>query len=69
MKTKSRKQLLNEHVEATGKDAVIIGMFWDDPEKINKGLQSSIDRKDPYNEYNRLSEAEKKAYDDGLLHF
>jgi len=63
------QKLLKEHKEVTGKDAVIIGLFWETPEKVIKGLKSSIKRNDPYNEYNMLTEVQKKLYDAGDLVF
>lgn len=64
-----RQKLLEEHKKVTGKDAVIIGMFWDNPEKANRGLKSSIERNDPYNEYLMLDKDQRKLYKRGLLNF
>lgn len=60
---------IKEHVEKFGVEPVVIGLFWDNPEKVLDGIYDAIDEGTPYDEHNLLTEEEREAYDAGELLF
>ena len=63
------EDLIKEHLEKFGVEPNIIGMFWDDHEAVIDGIADAIYDGKPYDEYEKLSENEQKAYDKGNLLF
>jgi hypothetical protein len=60
------EQLYKEHFN---KEPLIIGLFWEEPRKVYNNLLKAIETNKPYNEYDLLTDEEKKAFDDGELLF
>jgi len=63
------EDLIKEHIEKFGVEPNVIGMFWSEQDLLIDGIAEAIDSGKPYDEYEKLSEDEKKAYDDGDLLF
>lgn len=63
------KKEIIKHNEKFGADPYIIGMFWDDLEKLSLNIYNAIESNTPYNEYEMLTKEEQKAFDDGNLLF
>lgn len=60
---------LKAYIKKFGREPVIIGMYWQDPEALNSNLLESIRTGEPYDEYKLLSKEEQAAYDAGELLF
>jgi hypothetical protein len=58
-----------EYIERFGKKPNIIGMFFDDPERVASNLRNAIKTGEEYDEYLMLSESDRKKYDEGMLLF
>lgn len=63
------ESLIKQHNEKFGVEPYTIGMFWDDPEYLEEQIAQSIENNTPYDEYEMLSDEEKKAFDSGDLLF
>ena len=63
------ESLTKEHKERFGVEPYIIGLFWNDLEKIYGNIEKAIEENKPYNEYELLTKEEQKAYDKGELFF
>lgn len=63
------ENLIKEHTKKFNKEPYIIGMFWNNQEALINGILKAIEDNIPYNEYNLLTDKEKKAYDSGELVF
>ena len=66
------KQLLSaekKHIDKFKIEPNIIGMFWNNIDKLTNGILKSIEENKPYNEYEMLTKEEQKAFDDGNLLF
>lgn len=63
------ENLIKEHLKAFNKEPYIIGMFWDNPTKLEENIINAIETNKPYNEYDLLREEDKKAFDNGDLVF
>ena len=63
------ENLIKDHIKKFGEEPNIIGMFWKDPEKVAESIIKAIETNKPYNEYELLTDEEKKAFDDGVLLF
>ena len=61
--------IIKKHFDIFGVMPIVIGMFWDDIEKETQNIENSIKDNKPYNEYDLLSDEEKKAFDKGELLF
>lgn len=61
--------LINKHIKAFNKEPYIIGMFWNNQEQLVSNIEKAIKDNNPYNEYELLSDKEKKAFDSGDLVF
>lgn len=61
--------LEKEHEKKFGVNAVIIGLLLDEPLEVDKNIEKAIKDNKPYNEYELLSDSEKKAFDSGSLVF
>jgi len=61
---------LNElHKKALGVKPVIIGMFWNRPDELSKGILKAIENDEPYNETKMLSEEDESLFNKGMLLF
>ena len=60
---------IKEHEEKFNEEPIIIGMFWQNPKKVFDNIKKAIEINKPYNEYNLLSDEDKKAFDKGELLF
>lgn len=63
------ESLINEYIKAFNKEPYIIGMFWNNQEQLILNIEKAIKDNKPYNEYELLSDDEKKAFDSGELFF
>lgn len=63
------KRLIEEHKRKLGVEPIIIGIYHKDPDKIADGIEDAIESGKPYNEYDLLTEDEKKKYDNEELIF
>lgn len=63
------KDLIKKYFEKFNKEPYIIGMFWNNQEQLILNIEKAIKDNKPYNEYELLSDEEKKAFDSGKLLF
>lgn len=63
------QKLRRQHTDKFGVEPVVIGMFWNQPEKIRAGIAAAIKNNKPYNERDFLSKKELKDFDAGNLLF
>ena len=61
--------LVKKYFEKFNKEPYIIGMFWNNQEQLALNIINAIETNKPYNEYDLLSDEEKKAFDKGELLF
>ena len=61
--------MINEHIKAFNKEPYIIGMFWNNQQQLIQNIINAIKTNKPYNEYDLLSDEEKRAFDKGELLF
>ena len=61
--------LVKKYFEKFNKEPYIIGMFWNNQEQLIQNIINAIETNKPYNEYDLLSDEEKKAFDKGELLF
>jgi hypothetical protein len=59
----------NKHLEVFGVKPVVIGMYWDDIEKLEALIEESIEKNIPYNEENKLTKEELRDFYNGNLSF
>ena len=62
-------EIMQSYIEKFGKEPVVIGMFWQDPDRLNQNLLDAVMTGKEYNEYELLSDEDKKDFDDGNLLF
>ena len=62
-------QSIQEHMEKFKKEPIILGIFFDNPKQEYLNIINAIETNKPYNEYDLLSNEEKKAFDKGELLF
>lgn len=58
-----------DYIEKFNEEPYVIGMFWQNPKKVFDNIKKAIETNKPYNEYELLSDEEKKAFDKGELLF
>lgn len=58
-----------KHFEKFNKEPYVIGMFWNNQEQLILNIEKAIKENKPYNEYELLSNDEKKAFDNEELLF
>lgn len=63
------ENLISEYIKAFDKEPYIIGMFWNNQQQLIQNIINAIKTNKPYNEYDLLSDEEKKAFDKGELLF
>ncbi len=63
------ESLIKDYIKAFNKEPYIIGMFWNNQEQLIQNIINAIETNKPYNEYDLLSDKEKKAFDKGELLF
>jgi hypothetical protein len=63
------REATQEYVDAFGKEPNIIGMLFDDPERVASNLRDAIKTGEEYDEYLMLSESDRKKFDEGMLLF
>jgi len=63
------KDLVQEHISKYGIKPVVIGMFFNDVDKVIDGIADAVEGDKPYNEYELLTDEEKKLYDEEKLVF
>lgn len=62
-------ELILTYKKVFNKEPNIIGMFWFDNEILINNIINAIETNTPYDEYELLSDEEKKAFDSGNLLF
>lgn len=62
-------EIINDYVIFFKKEPVIIGIYWNNQEQLIQNIINAIETNKPYNEYDLLSDEEKKAFDKGELLF
>lgn len=63
------ESLIKDYIKAFNKEPYIIGMFWNNQKQLINNIIKAIKDNKPYNEYELLSDKEKKAFDSGDLVF
>lgn len=63
------ENLIKEYKKVFNKEPNIIGMYWNNPNLVIENILKAIETNKPYNEYDLLSDEEKKAFDNGELVF
>lgn len=58
-----------EYIKKFNEEPYMIGMFWDNPTKLEENIENAIKTNKPYNEYDLLSDEDKKSFDKGELLF
>lgn len=61
--------LIEKYFEKFNEEPYVIGMFWNNQEQLIENIKKAIETNKPYNEYELLSDEEKKAFDKGELLF
>ena len=64
-----KEKLIKEHIEKFGAEPIEIGMFWKNSEILLENISKAIKENKPYNEYDFLTDKEKKLFDEGYLLF
>lgn len=63
------EEIENKHNEKFGVEPKVIGFYWDDIDKLVSEIKKSIKENVPYDEYDTLTDEDKKLYDSGELVF
>lgn len=63
------ESLISKYIKAFNREPFIIGMLWNNQEQLILNIEKAIKDNMPYNEYELLSDEEKKAFDTGQLVF
>lgn len=63
------ENLIKRHKDIFSKEPYIIGMFWNNQKQLAENILKAIEDNKPYNEYELLTDEEKKAFDKGELLF
>ena len=63
------ESLIKDYKDLFNEEPYIIGMFWNNQEQLIQNIINAIKTNKPYNEYDLLSDEEKKAFDKGELLF
>jgi hypothetical protein len=58
---------IERHEQEFGVEPIIIGLFWDDPDKIQKNIIDAIEKGKPYNEEEMLDDDDLEAFEEGNL--
>lgn len=59
----------DSHIEKFGKEPNIIGMFWNDIDYLIAKIEDSIKQNIVYDEFELLSDSQKKSFIDNKLFF
>lgn len=63
------REVIEKYVEKFGENPNIIGMFWNDQNKLIQNILNAIKTGKKYDELDLLSESELKDYKRGKLEF
>ena len=63
------ENLIKKYNDIFGKNPKIMGLFWNNPERLKENIEKAIKDNKPYNEYELLSKEEQKAFDNRELLF
>lgn len=63
------KELVEEYVKVFGKEPNIIGIYWNNFDRLEENISNAIKTKKPYNELDLLTDEEIKLYNKGKLMF
>ena len=63
------ESLIKEHIQKFGVEPIIIGVYWDDLEKLAFNIYNAIVENKAYDEYELLSEEDKPLFKQGKLFF
>ena len=61
------ESLIKDYKDLFNEEPYIIGMFWNNQEQLIQNIINAIKTNKPYNEYDLLSDEEKKPFDKGVL--
>jgi 3-oxoacyl-[acyl-carrier-protein] synthase III len=59
--------IIKEHKQKFGVNPVIIGLFWDNPNQVEKNIIEAIEKGEPYNEEKLITDDELESLEDGEL--
>lgn len=63
------KELIDKYIKAFNEEPVIIGMFWNDLERLEQNITNAIKTGKKYNELEMLTDKQLKLYNKGELLF
>ena len=61
--------IYQEYINFFGKKPNIVGMYWNNQEMVEENIKKAIKDNKPYDEYELLTDEEKKLFDKGDLFF
>ncbi len=68
-KPTTQRDKITKHTNKFKIEPFVLGMFWNDRKQETKNILQAIKDNKPYNEYELLTDEEKKAFDSGQLVF
>jgi hypothetical protein len=63
------KKLINKYIEIFNEEPIIIGMFWNDLERLEQNIENAIKTGKKYNELDLLTDEERKLFLKGDILF
>jgi hypothetical protein len=63
------KELVEEYVKVFGEEPGIIGIYWNNFDRLEENISNAIKTKKPYNELDLLTDEEIKLFNKGKLMF
>jgi hypothetical protein len=63
------KELVEEYVKVFGEEPNIIGIYWNNFDRLEENISNAIKTKKPYNELDLLTDEEIKLFNKGKLMF
>jgi gamma-glutamylcysteine synthetase len=63
------KELIDKYIEIFNEEPIIIGMFWNDLERIEQNITNAIKTGKKYNELEMLTDEQRKLFNKGKLLF
>lgn len=63
------KELIEKYIKAFNEEPVIIGMFWNDFDRLEQNIENAIKTGKKYNELEMLTDEQRKLFNKGKLLF
>jgi hypothetical protein len=63
------KELINKYIEIFNEEPIIIGMFWNNLERLEQNIENAIKTGKKYNELDLLTDEERKSFLKGDILF